>query len=136
MGRRIENDGNPVERDRCQRLMGKLIYLSYNRPDIAFVVSMVSQHMHSPKEARLEVVYKILRYLKSFSGRRLFFKKNERREVEVYTSANQARSIKDRRSTIGYCTNVYGNLVTWSKKQNVMTRSNAKTEFELCGRNM
>ena len=36
----------------------------------------------------------------------------------------------DRRSTSGYFTFVGGNLVTWkSKKQNVIARSSAKTEF-------
>ena len=35
-------------REQFQRLVGKLIYLSYTSPDIAFAVSMVSQFMHSP----------------------------------------------------------------------------------------
>lgn len=32
----------PADRGRYQRLVGKLIYLSYTRPDIAFAVSIVS----------------------------------------------------------------------------------------------
>lgn len=36
----------------------------------------------------------------------------------------------DRRSTSGYCTFVWGNLVTWrSKKQPVVSRSSAEAEF-------
>ena len=36
----------------------------------------------------------------------------------------------DRRSTIGYCTFIGGNLVTWrSKKQNLVVRSSAESEF-------
>ena len=36
----------------------------------------------------------------------------------------------DRRSTLGYCTFVGGNLVTWrSKKQNVVARSSAEAKF-------
>ncbi|XP_050896947.1 uncharacterized protein LOC127103756 [Lathyrus oleraceus] len=39
-------------------------------------------------------------------------------------------SATDRRSTSGYCTYVWGNLVTWrSKKQGVVARSNAEAEF-------
>lgn len=39
---------NVVDRERYQRLVGRLIYLSHTRPDISFAVSMVSQFMHSP----------------------------------------------------------------------------------------
>jgi len=39
-------------------------------------------------------------------------------------------SLKDRRSTSGYCTFVGGNLVTWrSKKQSVVARSSAEAEY-------
>lgn len=39
--------------------------------------------------------------------------------------------VSDRRSTLGYCTFVGGDLVTWrSKKQNVMVRSSAEANYE------
>ncbi|KAA0032805.1 Copia protein [Cucumis melo var. makuwa] len=41
-------------------------------------------------------------------------------------------SIVDRKSTSGYCTFVWGNLVIWrSKKQEVMARSNAEAEYAM-----
>lgn len=43
-------DDKPVDIGRYQRLVGKLIYLAYTRPDIAFSVSCISQFMHSPSE--------------------------------------------------------------------------------------
>ena len=46
----------PVDKWRYQILVGRLIYLSHTRPDIAFVVSMVSQFMHSPYKEHLEAV--------------------------------------------------------------------------------
>ncbi|XP_022889654.1 uncharacterized protein LOC111405130 [Olea europaea var. sylvestris] len=111
-GKRIENSGNPVETDRYQRLVEKLIYLSHTRLDIAFAVSMVSQHMHSPKEIHMEAVYRILRYLKGSSRKGLFFNKSENRIVEVFTDADWASSTDDRRSTTGYYTFAWENLVT------------------------
>lgn len=120
----------PVEKGRYQRLVGKLIYLSHTRPDIAFPVSVVSQFMNNPTEEHMTAVYRILRYLKMTPGKGLLFRKTTKREVELYSDADWAGSITDRRSTSGYCTYVWGNLTTWrSKKQAVVARSSAEAEF-------
>ena len=135
--KRTESDGKPVDGERYQRLVGRLIYLSHIRPDIAFAVSVVSQYMHSPKESHLEAVYKILRYLKGSPGRGLFFKKSDSKKVEIYTDADWVGLANDRRSTTGYYTYVWGNLVTWrNKKQSVVARSSAKAEFRAVAQGM
>ena len=124
-----END-EPVDKGQSQRLVGKLIYLAHTLPDIAFVVSCVSQFMHSPSKSHLDVVYWILKYLKGTPGRGLLFQKNEERKVEVYVHADWAGLVTDRRSTSGYCSYVWGNLVTWrSKKQTVVAWSNDEAEL-------
>lgn len=125
-----DKEGDPIDISRFQKLVGKLIYLSHTRPDIAFAVSFVSQFMHSPYENHLDAVYRILRYLKSTPGKGLIFQKSLQRNVEAHTNADWAGSIIDRRSTSGYCTYVWGNLVTWrSKKQRVVARSSAEAEY-------
>ena len=107
-----------INRDQFQRLVGRLIYLSHTRPDIAFAISMVSQFMHSPGPEHFDAAYRILKYLKGTPGKGLLFEKHGHLQVEVYTDADWAGSVIDRRSTSGYCTFVGGNLVTWrSKKQ-------------------
>ena len=119
------------DREQYQRLVGRLIYLSHTRPDIAFAVSMVSQFMHSPGPKHFEAVYKILRYLKGTPGRGLLFKKHGHLQVEIYTDADWAGSVNDRRSISGYCSFVGENLVTWrSKKQNMVARNSAEAEFK------
>ena len=51
-------------------------------------------------------------------GRGLLFKKNECRDIVLYSDADWAGNQADRRSSTGYCSLVWGNLVTWrSKKQ-------------------
>ena len=95
--------------------------------------------MHSPYEEHLEVVYQILRYLKSTPGKELYFRKNEQHGVEAYINIDWAGSVTDKRSTTGYCIFVWGNLVTWrSKKQNIVARSSVEIEFRamshgICG---
>lgn len=38
-----------VDKERYQRLVGKLIYLAYTGPDIAYAVSVVNQFMHDSR---------------------------------------------------------------------------------------
>jgi hypothetical protein len=128
--RLISNMGKPVDRECYQRMVGKLIYLSHTRPDIAFAVSTVSQFMHDPRSSHMDAVTRILRYLKGCPGKGLLYTQHGNLQVECYTDADWAGSLDDRRSTSGYCTFVGGNLVSWrSKKQTVVARSTAEAEF-------
>lgn len=122
--------GAPVDKGRYQRLVGKLIYLSHTKPDIAFAVSVVSQYMQSPYEDHMEAIYRILRYLKNSPGRGLLFKEGNQRNDEAFTDADWVGSVLDQRSTTGYCTFLLGNLITWrSKKQNVVSLSSTEAEL-------
>lgn len=56
----------PIDKGQYQRLVEKLIYLSHTKSDIAFAVSLISQHM--------KAVYRILRYLKRTPGKLVFCK--------------------------------------------------------------
>ena len=125
-----ESDGSaPVDKGRYQSLVGKLVYLSLTRPDIGFSVSMVSQFMNNPTEKHMTAVTRILRYLKMTSGKGLFFQRTSKKEIENFSDIDWASSAIDRRLTSGYCSFVWGNLVTWrSKKQSVVSRSNAEAE--------
>jgi Reverse transcriptase (RNA-dependent DNA polymerase) len=51
---------NSTNKERYQRLVGKLIYLSHTRRDITYVVSLVSRFMHNPCEEHFETVTRII----------------------------------------------------------------------------
>jgi len=122
--------GDSVNKETYQRLVGRLIYLCHTRPDISYAVSVVSRYMHDPRAGHMEVVYRILRYLKGTPGRGLWFRKNGHLDLEGYCDADWASCKDDRRSTSGYCVFVGGNLVIWrSKKQAVVARSTAEAEY-------
>ena len=122
--------GDPVDKGIYQSLVGRLIYLCHTRPDISYAVSVVSRYMHDPRAGHMDVVYRILRYLKSSPEKGLWFKRNQHLDVEGYCDADWASSVDDRRSTSGYCVFVGGNIVSWrSKKQEVVARSTAEAEY-------
>ena len=109
---RAENGSIPVDMGRYQRLVGRLIYLSHTRPDIGFYVSFASQFMNNPTEDHIEAVNRILRYLKMTLSRGLLYKKYDNKNIEIYTDADWAGDIIDRKFTSGYCSYVWENLVT------------------------
>lgn len=114
-----KEDAELVDKGRYQRLVGKLIYLTHTRPDIGYAVGMVSRFMNTPTKQNMD------------AGYGLFFKKTNQRDLQIFTDADWGGSRTDGRSTTGYCTFVWGNLVTWrSKKQQVVARSSTEAEFK------
>jgi hypothetical protein len=69
----LADSGESVDKGRYQRLVGRLIYLSHTRPDIAYAVSIVSRYMHDPRTSHLDAVYRILRYLKGCRVKEFYF---------------------------------------------------------------
>ncbi|KAH9784249.1 retrovirus-related pol polyprotein from transposon RE1 [Citrus sinensis] len=57
----ITSDQVPVDKGRYQRLIGRLMYLSHTRPDLAYALSVVRQFMHNPGEQHMKAVMRILR---------------------------------------------------------------------------
>lgn len=100
----VTNHGKTVDMGRYQQMVGNLLYLSHTCPDIAFVVGVVSQHSHDPRQKHLDEVYRILRYLKGSLERGLLFKKSGKRNVEMFTDADWAGDHEDRKFTFDYCT--------------------------------
>ncbi|KAK8593972.1 hypothetical protein V6N12_046045 [Hibiscus sabdariffa] len=123
--------------ERFQQIVDKLIYLSLTRPDITFSVNILSQHMHNPSEENMAATYRVLKYLKGTLGHGLIFKKTSDRSVKVFTGSSWAGSLTERKSTSGYFTFLWGNLVTWrSKKQAVISRSSVEVEFRALAQGM
>ena len=52
-----------VDQKMYQQLVGRLIYLAHTRPYIAYLMSVISQFMHDPREIHLEAAYRVLHYL-------------------------------------------------------------------------
>ena len=120
----------PTNKGRYQRLVGRLMYLSHTRLDIAYSVSVVSRFMHNPSEVHISVVFRILCYLKSTPGKGFMFSKHNHLAISRYCDSNQGAKGERQRSTAGYFTFFGGNLVTWkSKKQKVVSVKNVEAEY-------
>ena len=54
-------------------LVERLIYLTITRPDLVYVVHIISQFMQTPRVEHMEVARKVLRYLKGSLGYGILF---------------------------------------------------------------
>ncbi|XP_071738734.1 uncharacterized mitochondrial protein AtMg00810-like [Rutidosis leptorrhynchoides] len=119
-----------INPEKYRRIVGKLNYLTLTRPDIAFPVSVVSQFLSSPRTSHWNAVTHILKYLKGTPGRGILYQNHGHHTIEGFSDADYNGDPTTKRSTTGYCVFVGGNLVSWkSKKQNVVSRSSAESEY-------
>lgn len=82
-----------------QQLIGKLIYLSLTRPDIAFAVHTLSQFMHSPTTIHMQAAKRVLRYLKSNPHQGILLASSSKAHLIAYCDSDWAGSPMSRRST-------------------------------------
>lgn len=57
---KINEGAKPTNKERYQRLAGKLIYLAHTRPNIAYMVGVVSQFMDQLQKEHMEAVMRII----------------------------------------------------------------------------
>src|SRR2546430_1516504 len=76
--------GDPVNKKRFQRLVGRLLYLFHTRPHIIHAVSLASRYMHDPRTQHMEAAMRILRYLKGSAGKGIWFGRNGHMKIEGY----------------------------------------------------
>ncbi|XP_047320449.1 uncharacterized mitochondrial protein AtMg00810-like [Impatiens glandulifera] len=124
-------DGTPLSDETLYRqLVGSLIYLTITRPNIAYVVHIVSQFISSPRATHFFVVLRILRYIRGTLFHELNFAHSSPLELRAYSNADWVGDSIDRRSTIGYCFFLGTSLISWrSKKQTVVSRSSTESEY-------
>jgi hypothetical protein len=110
-------------------LAGALQYLTFNRPDIAYVVQQVCLHTHDPREPHMAALKRILRYIQGTLHLVLLLRPTSQSELVVYSDADWAGCPYTRQSTSGYAVFFFNNLVSWSsKRQHTVSCCSAKAE--------
>lgn len=109
----LEKESVKVDKGQYQWFVEKLIYLAHTRTYLSYFVSMTTQFMHDLSERHLQVIGRFLQYLKVAIVRGLLFKTNGSLTMKTYTNVENAWSVCDERSTLGYCTFLRGNPFLW-----------------------
>lgn len=128
-----DDKGEDVDEKLYRGIIRSLLYLAASRPDIMFSVCFYARFQGKPKESHLKAVKRIFRYLKGTSDFGLWYPRNTRVDLNVYSDADYAGCLLDRKSTSGICHFVGSCLVSWaSKKQNFVALSTTKSEYISC----
>jgi hypothetical protein len=123
-------DGAPLQHvSEYRSLVGALQYCTLTRPDIAYSVNQLCQHLHSPTTAHWTAAKRVLRFLKHTSDHGITFTKTSL-QLNAYYDSDWAGSPDDRRSTSGFAVFLGDCLISWSaKKQPVVSRSSTEAEY-------
>lgn len=131
-GCKIHRDEKGVKVDETffKQIVGSLMYLTATRPDLMFIVSLISRFMASPTELHFQAAKRTLRYLRGTMNYGILYKKGEVGNLLAFTDSDYAGDVEDRKSTSGYVFMMNGGAVAWSsKKQPIVTLSTTEAEF-------
>jgi hypothetical protein len=80
----INEDGNTVDETYYKQLVGSLMYLTVTRPDMMFVICLISRYMTRPMEIHLQAAKRALRCLKGTVNYGIHYKRGGRRVVSIH----------------------------------------------------
>ena len=129
----MPNEGEPVEKDKYQALVGGLTYaVTATRPDLAQALGTVNQFCSNPGEEHWKAAKRILRYIKGTIDYGITFDGNKETDVELkgYVDADWGSNPNGRKSQSGYLFTLCGGVISWaSKKQSVVALSSTEAEY-------
>ncbi|GJR90929.1 retrovirus-related pol polyprotein from transposon TNT 1-94 [Tanacetum coccineum] len=93
--------GKPDDPTYYRGMIGSLMYLTSNIPDLVFVVCMCAWYQAKPTEKHLHAVKQIFRYLKGTSDMGLWYSKDSFITLTTYVDADHVGCQNTRRNTFG-----------------------------------
>lgn len=127
----VKEDGSEKADARVyKQMVGCLIYLAATRPDLMYVISLVSRFMESPTDQQMQAVKRIFRYVKGTLDWGIWYMCEGNEELVAFSDSDYVGDLDSRKSTSGYACFLSDGAISWSsKRQSIVTLSTTKAEF-------
>ncbi|XP_019157998.1 PREDICTED: uncharacterized protein LOC109154723 [Ipomoea nil] len=127
-----KSNGTPLtDASTYKRLVGRLLYLTATRPDIAYSVQQLSQFVDSPSTHHITATHRVLRYIKKAPRQGLFYPQNNDMKLNIFSNSDWASCTETRKSITGFYIFLGAALVSRrSKKQVTVSRSSSEAEYK------
>lgn len=122
----------PLYSDASQyrRLMGRLIYLAFTRPDLGYVVHVLAQFMHAPRQQHWEAALRVVRYLKGSPGQGIVLSSVCDLHSTAWCDSDWASCPLTRQLVTGWIVFLGSSPISWkTRKQHTISRSSAEAEY-------
>ena len=106
-----------------RQLIGCLIYLAHNRPDIYYAVSVSSRYMYQPHEIHWRAAKRILNFVQGTRTHGIFYKAKSDLDLIGFTDSDWEGDNTDQNSTSGYVFILAEGPISWSRRNRVPLHS-------------
>ena len=126
-----EVDSSPMVNNTLYRqLIGCLLYLTHNRPDIYYAVSVASIYMDHPHEIHWRAAKRILNFFQRTRTHGIFYKAKSNIDLIGFTNSDWVGDKIDRNLISGYVFMLSEGPIRWSsKKQSAIALSSTEAEY-------
>ena len=123
-----------VDETLYRSLVGSLLYIAkQTRPDIVWIVNVLSRFMDKPANSHWLAGKRVLRYLQATKSLKLVYPRDSDHNLTGESDADWSGDHDDRRSTTGYFFKMgfSGGAVSWqTKKQQTVALSSCEAEYQ------
>ncbi|KAL7612762.1 hypothetical protein Lser_V15G07477 [Lactuca serriola] len=113
-------DEPEIDATQYRKVVGCLRYLLQTRPDMTYVVVVVSRYMQSPRESHDSAIKHILRYLRGTKGYKINYERMGKNQLIGYSDISHNVDLHDGKSTTGHT--FYDGLspITWCSQSKIL----------------
>lgn len=121
---------NSVDEKKYRRSIGFLRYLIHTRPDLSYIIGVLSRYMVDPKMSHDAALKHVLRYLRGTFSHGLTYKRASKTKLLGYSDSSLNVDVDDGRSITGHMFYLEESPITWcSQKQEIVALSSCEAEF-------